>query len=144
MLVSERQFLVEWGQCDPAGIVFYPRYLEWFDECTTALFSQAGVPTHTLFKAHGVIGIPLVDVKVRFLVPSAFGDELVARSSVLEWRKSSFLVRHQFFKGDALAVEGVETRVWTGLDPDNPERMKSRPVPREVIERLSAPPGSAS
>ena len=143
MLVSEKRFLVGWGQCDPAGIVFYPRYLEWFDVCTTALFSEAGVPTHKLFKAHGVVGIPLVDVKVRFLVPSAFGDELVARSSVLEWRKSSFLIRHQFFKADVLAVEGVETRVWTGLDPDNPVRMKSRPIPREIIDRFSSSRRSA-
>jgi 4-hydroxybenzoyl-CoA thioesterase len=37
-----------------------------------------------------------------------------------------------------LAVEGFETRVWAGRDPMNPERMKSRPLPAEVIERLSA------
>jgi 4-hydroxybenzoyl-CoA thioesterase len=56
----------------------------------------------------------------------------------MEFRKSSFIIRHQFFKVGALAVEGFETRVWAGLDPMNPERLKSRPLPAEVIERLSA------
>jgi 4-hydroxybenzoyl-CoA thioesterase len=139
MLVSEKRFLVEWGHCDPADIVFYPRYLEWFDACTTGLFAAAGIPTCSLFKAHGVIGVPLVDLKVRFLVPSSFGDELLARSTVVEWRRSSFLIRHQFFKGEVLAVEGVETRVWTGPDPGNPGRMKSRPIPAEVMKSLSKP-----
>jgi 4-hydroxybenzoyl-CoA thioesterase len=138
MLVSEKRFLVEWGDCDPADIVFYPRYLEWCDACTTGLLAAAGLPITTLFEAHGVIGIPMVDLKARFLVPSTFGDELLVRSCVLEFRRSSFLVRHQFFKNGTLAVEGIETRVWTGADPDNPQRMKSRPIPQEIIEQLSA------
>jgi 4-hydroxybenzoyl-CoA thioesterase len=138
MLVSEKRFLVEWGDCDPADIVFYPRYLEWCDACTTGLLAAAGLPIATLFKVHGVIGVPMVDLKARFLVPSTFGDELLVRSSVMEFRRSSFLIRHQFFKDGVLAVEGVETRVWTGIDPENSGRMKSRPIPHEVIERLSA------
>ena len=32
---------IEWGECDPAGIVFYPRYFAMFDERTTLLFSTA-------------------------------------------------------------------------------------------------------
>ena len=82
MLVSHKRLLVEWGDCDPAGIVFYPRYLAWFDDCTTALFLAAGFPIQELFKSHGVLGVPLVDVKARFIVPSSFGDELLAESSV--------------------------------------------------------------
>ena len=138
MFVSQKHLLVEWGHCDPAGIVFYPQYLAWFDDCATALFTNAGMPTRTLFKHHGIVGVPLVDVRARFLMPSTFNDELLAESSVMEFRKSSFIIRHQFFKVGALAVEGFETRVWAGLDPMNPERMKSRPLPAEVIERLSA------
>lgn len=86
-----------------------------------------------------MIGIPIVDLKIRFLLPSGFGDELLAESKVLEWRRSSFLIQHQILKAGALAVEGVETRVWTGSDPENPDRMKSRPVPKDVVDRLSTP-----
>ena len=137
MLASEKRFLVEWGDCDPAGIVFYPRYLKWFDACTSGLFAHGGIPVQSLFKAHGIIGAPVVDLKTRFLVPSTYGDELLVRSSVLELRRSSFLIQHRLFKGEVLAVECIETRVWTGADPDHAGRLKSQPLPAEVIERFS-------
>src|SRR5580700_10122139 len=118
MLVSHKRLLVEWGDCDPAGIVFYPRYLAWFDNCTTALFFAAGLPIQDLFRSHGVLGVPLVDVKAKFIVPSTFGDELLAETTVLEFRSSSFVLQHRFMKSGVVAVEGTETRVWAGLDPE--------------------------
>jgi 4-hydroxybenzoyl-CoA thioesterase len=138
MLVSHKKLLVEWGHCDPAGIVFFPQYLAWFDDCTTSLLLDAGMPIHSLFKEHGVIGVPVVDVRARFILPSKFGDELDAESTVTEFGRSSFVVRHQLTKAGALAVEGYTKRVWTGLDPHDPSKMKSRPLPKEVIARLSA------
>ena len=138
MLVSRKKLLVEWGHCDPAGIVFFPQYLAWFDDCTTALFLHAGMPIQTLFKQHGVIGFPIVDLRTRFILPSKFGDELIAESTVTKFGKSSFVVRHQISKAGALAVEGFATRVWTAPDPNDPSKMKSRPLPKEVIDHLSA------
>ena len=41
MLTNTRQRTIEWGDCDPAGIVFNPRYFEWFDAATAALFARA-------------------------------------------------------------------------------------------------------
>jgi 4-hydroxybenzoyl-CoA thioesterase len=138
MLVSRKNLLVEWGHCDPAGIVFFPQYLVWFDDCTTALFLDAGMPIQTLFKQHSVIGFPIVDLRARFILPSKFGDELIAESTVTKFGNSSFVVRHQISKAGAPAVEGFVTRVWTGPDPSDPSKMKSRPLPKEVIDRLSA------
>jgi 4-hydroxybenzoyl-CoA thioesterase len=137
MHVSRKKILVEWGDCDPADIVFYPRYLEWFDDCMTELFKSAGMPIQETFKKFDAVGFPIVDVKARFLLPSSFGDELHAETTVTEFRRSSFVIRHQFFKGGVLAVEGFETRVWTGHDSKNPSIMKSQPLPREVVEKLS-------
>jgi 4-hydroxybenzoyl-CoA thioesterase len=137
MVVSERRFRVEWGDCDPADIVFYPNYMVWFDSCVTSLFGLVGLPLPSLFSSHGIVGIPVVDVKVKFLAASRFGDELRAVSAVTEFGRSSFVIRHQFFKGDTLAVEGFETRVWTGHDPNAPGRLKALPLPQEVLEKLS-------
>jgi 4-hydroxybenzoyl-CoA thioesterase len=138
MLVSRKKLLVEWSHCDPAGIVFFPQYLVWFDDCTTALFLDAGMPIQTLFKQQGVTGFPIVDLSARFILPSKFGDELIAESTVTKFGTSSFVVRHQISKAGALAVEGFATRVWTGPDPNDRSKMKSRPLPQEVIHRLSA------
>ena len=66
-------------------------------------------------------------------MPSKFGDEASIVSTITEFRRSSFDVRHQLMRGETLAVEGFETRVWTVRDPENPERIKSQPIPAEVI-----------
>ena len=135
MFEHQRRIVVEWGECDPAGIVFFPNYLRWFDDCATALFAAAGLPLQTLFPTHSVVGIPVVDVRVTYKASSAFGDELLAKTSITEWRRSSFVMRHRIYKADALAVEGFVTRVWVGADEEG--KFKSRPVPREIVERFT-------
>jgi 4-hydroxybenzoyl-CoA thioesterase len=139
MLVNRRAVRIEWGDCDPAGIVFYPRYLAIFDASTTALIECAlGMTKHQYLKVYDFGGHPLVNTHARFHVPTRFGDDVLVESTVAAFRRSSFDVRHRLTKGDHLAVEGFETRVWVRGDPTTPEGMKSSPLPREVIERLSA------
>jgi 4-hydroxybenzoyl-CoA thioesterase len=127
---------VEWGDCDPAGIVWYPRYFEWFDASTAALFAAAGVSNIAMHKTYRIVGIPMVDTRARFFIPSKFEDELTIESTVTEFRRSSFDVRHRMLKNSQLAVEGFETRVWTVRDLDDPERLRSQPIPAEVIARF--------
>lgn len=75
----------------------------------------------------------MVDTRAKFFLPSKFEDRLTIESTVLEFRRSSFDVRHRMLKDGALAVEGFETRVWTVRDPEDPERLRSAPIPAEVI-----------
>jgi 4-hydroxybenzoyl-CoA thioesterase len=137
MFVNRVRIRVEFGDCDPANIVFYANYFRWFDQCTSALFRAAGMPLGELFKSHGVVGIPLVEARARFFIPSSYGDELVAESSVAEWKKSSFVITHKFLLDGELAMEGWETRVWAASHPTTARRMKSVALPQEVIRRLS-------
>ena len=59
---------------------------------------------------------------------------------IAKFGRSSFEVEHKVFKpapeGETLAIEAWETRVWAGRDPENPARLKSRPVPEDVVKRL--------
>src|SRR5579863_1492959 len=117
MFMNRVRIRVEFGDCDPAQIVFYANYFRWFDNCTSALFRAAGLPLRQLFKSHGVVGIPLVEARARFITPSTYGDVLVAESCVTEWRKSSFVISHRFLRDGALAMEGWETHVWAAAHP---------------------------
>ena len=36
---------VQFGDCDPAGIVFYPNFQRWIDAASLSFFMQCGVPT---------------------------------------------------------------------------------------------------
>jgi 4-hydroxybenzoyl-CoA thioesterase len=136
MLINRRTIRIEWGDCDPAGIVFYPRYFEWFDACALALFEAAGFLRGDLAARQGMV-IPMVDTRSRFLIPSGFGDELTFETTITRFGRSSFDVQHRVLKGADLAVECSETRVWARVDPAGQEKMKSQPIPEAVIQALS-------
>ena len=137
MFVNRRRILVEFGDCDPASIVFFANYFRWFDDCTTALFLAAGLPIRELFRSYGVVGIPVVEANARFIAPSTQGDELEVESSVAELGKSSFVITHRFFRKKELILEGRETRVWAAAHPTESNRLKALPLPKEVVEKLS-------
>ncbi len=138
MRVNRKQIHVEWGDCDPAGIVYFPRYFEYFDACTNALFESAGLPKPDLLRTYGIMGIPLVEAHARYIAPSSFGDTLLVETRITEWKSSSFSVQHKLYRGEILAVEASEVRVWTARADNDPKRMESRPIPREVIERFTS------
>jgi 4-hydroxybenzoyl-CoA thioesterase len=138
MLKNSRSLRIEWGDCDPAGIVFYPRYFAMFDTSTTALFERAlGMTKFEFIKHYDFVGYPMVDTRARFLVPTRFGDDVVIETTISEIKRSSFSLAHRLLKEGELAVEGFETRVWVGRDPDDPDKIKAKPIPREVTDRLS-------
>ncbi len=132
-----RSVRIEWGDCDPAGIVFYPRYFAMFDASTALLFEHVlGLRKIDLRDAYDMIGFPMVDTRARFVIPCAFGDDVTIASELTAFHRSSFEIRHLLLKGEALAVEGFETRVWAGRHPDDPKRIKAKPIPADVIARF--------
>jgi len=141
MLVNRRTLRIEWGQCDPAGIVFYPHYLIIFDSAAGWLFERSGLTPSEMRKRYKIVGMPVVEVGVRFLAPCRFDDEIVVESEVGEWGKSSFTVRHRVWKAGQLAVEGFEKRVWAAPHPVQKGGIKAQPVPAEIIASLSDPTG---
>jgi 4-hydroxybenzoyl-CoA thioesterase len=135
VLVNSRNVRIQWGDCDPAGIVFYPRYFAIFDDCTAALFERAaGMTMYQMRKHYAFAGTPLVDARARFIIPSRYDDDVVVESTIREMRRSSFDVQHRLLKSRALSVEGFETRVWVCEEADG--GLKGYPIPDEVRARL--------
>lgn len=142
-VVNRKKITIEWGDCDPAHIVHFPRYFNYFDACTTALFKKAGLPKLKMLETYNVAGIPMVGIQTSFMAPSRFADTVVIESEVTEFRNSSFRIRHRLFNNKGLAVECIETRVWA-VHPDNDDtRLEARPVPPEVIAKFSGLSGSS-
>jgi 4-hydroxybenzoyl-CoA thioesterase len=138
MLVHRRTIRIEWGDCDPAGIVYFPRYLVFFDDGTSHLFETAlGMTKFKFREAYDFLGFPMVELRTKFMVPSQFGDDVTIESTVTEFRRSSFDVHHRLLKDGKLAVEGFETRVWVGRHPEAADQIKAKPIPAEVIERFN-------
>jgi 4-hydroxybenzoyl-CoA thioesterase len=144
MLVNRRTLRIEWGQCDPAGIVFYPQYLIIFDNSTGWLFERTGLSPRAMRRKYGIVGIPIVEVGARFFMPCRFDDEVVVESEVAEWGRTSFMVRHRLLNEGNLALEGFEKRVWAAPHPEQPGAIQAKPLPAEIIASLSDPTGATT
>ena len=129
---NSRSVRIEWGDCDPAGIIFYPRYFEIFDASTSALFERAlGMTKLQSFKAFDFAGYPLARTRARFVRPTRYGDDVTVDTSVT-FGRASFDIEHRLSHNEQVCVECAETRVWVVRDPAAPAGFKSQPVPDAV------------
>jgi 4-hydroxybenzoyl-CoA thioesterase len=137
MLSNVRTTRIEWCDCDPAGIIFYPRYFEIFDTSTTALIERAlGMNKIAYLRAYDFAGHPVVEARARFRQPTRFGDDIAIETKLVACGEATFKLEHRISKGGALAVEGFETRVWVARNSGDPLRVETKPIPAAVIARL--------
>jgi len=122
---------VEFGDCDPAGIVWFPNFFRWIDAASRHFFAECGVPRwEETAQTLGVIGTPLVDTQARFVATASYGDTLEVRTSVREWRSKSFVQAYRVMRGDTLILECQEVRIFGGKHADG--RLRAMPVPDEI------------
>ncbi len=137
MLSLSQTRRIEWGDCDPAGIVFNPRYFAFFDHNVNLLYEAAGWSKPLLTATFGIVGCPLVETRAKFMAPCTFGDEVTITTSVAQVRRSSFDLVHTLTNRGVVSVEGFETRVWSIRDPET-GKLRSAPIPPEVAARFTA------
>jgi 4-hydroxybenzoyl-CoA thioesterase len=134
--MNERTVTIEFGHCDPTGIVYNPNYFIWFDMSVHALLAQCGLPLKTLIAEFGIDGIPVVEYKTKFLAPVRWGDKIVIKTSVMNLHRCGFDLQHQVLSAGVVTAECEETRVCTALDPQQ-GRVKARALPEKLVELLS-------
>jgi 4-hydroxybenzoyl-CoA thioesterase len=124
---------VQFGDCDPAGIVFFPNFSRWMDEASLAFFMACGVPPwRELVKTRGIIGTPLLEINTKFKRPATYGETIEVHTSVEEWSAKTFRHRHVVKRGETLLCEGTEVRAFCIRDPENADRIKAIPVPEDI------------
>lgn len=135
-LSSRHEVMVEWGDCDPAGIVYYPSYFRWCDEATYRLFLKAGIRRDDIRGGQWKEGTPLVAAECSFRRASQTGEKLVIESHVSRFGHSSFTISHVFRDASGeVAAEGKETRIWARKEGDA-RSLKAVGIPEEVRKRL--------
>jgi 4-hydroxybenzoyl-CoA thioesterase len=131
---------VHWGDCDPAGIVFFPNFSRWMDESSLAFFAACGLPPwRELEKSRGIVGTPLLEIHTRFLKPASYGQTIEVHTSIESWAAKTFRHRHAVRRGDDLLCEGTEVRAFVARDPADPERLRAIPIPDD-LKALCLPP----
>jgi 4-hydroxybenzoyl-CoA thioesterase len=128
---------VEFGDCDPARIVWFPNFFRWIDAASRHFFVECGVPPwHETEQALGIIGTPLVDTHAKFVKTASYGDVLQIHASVAEWRGKSFVQRYRVLRGDDLIMECDEVRIFAARKPDG--GIRAVEVPAEIRRACEA------
>ena len=126
-------YRVEFGDCDPARIVWFPNFFRWIDHASRHFFIACGVPPwHETEKTMGIIGTPIVDSHSRFLKTATYGDTLDIRTSIPEWRGKSFVQRYRCFRGGDAIMECDEVRIFAGRREDDPDAIRALPIPAGI------------
>ncbi|MDR5644433.1 acyl-CoA thioesterase [Burkholderia cenocepacia] len=131
---------IEFGDCDPAGIVWFPNYHRWLDAASRNYFIKCGLPPwRQTVVERGIVGTPIVSCNASFVCTASYDDVLTIETCIKEWRRKSFVQRHSVSRttpgGDVqLVMRADEIRVFAMNDG---ERLRAIEVPADYIELCS-------
>ena len=137
---------VGWGDCDPAGIVFYPRFYAWMDMVSHVLAREMGIPREAMIPpGTQMLGFPVVGTQAQFLQPARMDDLLEVRTWVARVGRSSLSLRHEIVRlnpegSEDLVARGREDRVFIGRDRHGALQSRELTSPmRAALERFRDP-----
>jgi len=109
---------VHFGDCDPAGIVFFPNFMRWLDAASLHFFMTCGLPPWRVSQAEGgFAGTPVLEVNTRFVKAATYGETLQIHTSIEEWRGKVFIEKQEIRRGGDLLCEAHVTRIFVRRDP---------------------------
>lgn len=127
---------VHWGDTDAAGVVWFPRFLEWFEDAEEELYAALGRPRQQLLDELR-FGMPRVDLQTKFHSPARAG--LVIRIGLESRVENPRRIRHGFEmrdeNGERLLATGF---VRVGCVDSN---FAPRDLPAEVVRLFETLPG---
>ena len=131
--VYRSDILIRFAHCDPAGIVFFPRYLVMFNDLVEDWCrDELGFTFADVHSGRGW-GMPTVHLEVDYLVPSRIGDRLTASLTVRSIGTSSLRLAIVLSGPDRRdRVRGEMVVVLT-----DPASMRATPIPDDLRKRIA-------
>lgn len=126
------EFTVEWGDCDEAGIVFYPNYFYWLDCTFQRLLRSRGLGQRQNQTEFGAV-TPLIDVGLQFRAPVRYDETIRIEAEITEWQERRFRITYRIFSGEKIVAEGYELRAWATITA---EGLKGATIPDEFRGRM--------
>lgn len=121
-----RDIVVRFEHCDPAGLIFYPRFFALVNETVEDWFASLGHSFKTLHIERRK-GVPTVRFETEFIAPVRLGDALRHSLGVDGVGRTSLHLKHIASVGERTVARFDQTLVFTDLDT-----MKSEPWPAEL------------
>jgi 4-hydroxybenzoyl-CoA thioesterase len=107
--------VLRFGDCDPAGIAYYPRYFDLLNGVVEDWWISMGMPWNVLFGERR-IGLPTVRFEVDFRAPAFLEDELRFILQVKRIGSKSVELDHVVQRGATTLWQCAQTLVVTSLD----------------------------
>jgi YbgC/YbaW family acyl-CoA thioester hydrolase len=126
---------IEWGDCDEAGIVFYPNYFYWLDCAFQRLLRARGLSQRELRRRFGAV-TPIVQAHCDFKAPARYDDVLEIDVTIAPDGERRFRAAYHFSSNGKTIGTGHEVRAWARVDADG--NVASAPVNAEFIALLTA------
>jgi 4-hydroxybenzoyl-CoA thioesterase len=127
--------IIEWGDCDAAGIVYYPNYFRWIDGCFHALGRAAGFDQMSLGRDFGLMGTPLMESSLRFVSPGRYHDRLQIAARLTRIGGSAVTVAYALSIDGRAVADGTEARAFVA-EVDG--RLRPVPIPSPIRTALEA------
>ncbi|HEY9281070.1 MAG TPA: thioesterase family protein [Eoetvoesiella sp.] len=135
MAQFERNLTIEWGDCDEAGIVFYPNFFYWFDCTYHGMLRSKGLSQREIRARYGAV-TPLVDTGATFRSPIRYDDVVTIYADIEEWAHRRLRVAYTVKCGERLIATGFEVRAWAVINEEG--QLKGASVPAEFKALLVA------
>lgn len=136
---------VGWGDCDPAGIVFYPRFYAWMDTVSHVLAREMGIPRESMLPPTAdPLGFPVVGTQAQYTAPARMDDLLEVRAWVTRVGRTSLSLRHEILRIEQDGTEtpianGREDRVFITQGPHGLQSRELTPPMRAALARFADP-----
>ncbi|OEC34418.1 4-hydroxybenzoyl-CoA thioesterase/acyl-CoA thioester hydrolase [Pseudomonas cuatrocienegasensis] len=127
--------LLQWSECDPAGIIFFPHYARWMVEGVNLMFLAMGIDPNAVTENGMQGGLPSTGFSMQFLAPAKLHDQLVHEIVVSRLGSKSLSFKHRFMRAEQCLAEAEEVRVWAESDASG---MRAIAVPAPVRALLES------
>jgi 4-hydroxybenzoyl-CoA thioesterase len=126
---------IEWGDCDEAGIVFYPNYFYWIDSAFQKLLRAGGMSLRDVRKRFGAV-TPIVQAHADFRSPARYDDVLDITATVTREGDRKFRVDYAFSLVGKPIGSAHEVRAWALVQEDG--SLRGATIEAEFLKAIGA------
>lgn len=125
-----------WGDMDPAGIVYYPRYYQWMDGATHQFFENNSLNLNSLMLERN-IQFALAETACEYFSPGGYHQIILINTHIEQMDKHTVTLRHNITEKDdgRILVNGMEKRIC--LEIQAPGKMMAIEIPPDIRELLN-------
>jgi len=127
--------LLQWSECDPAGIIFFPHYARWMVEGVNLMLLALGIDPNSKTEDGHEKGLPSTGFTIAFHAPAMLHEYLVHEVVVAKIGTKSIGIKHRFLREGVCVAEAEETRIWT---VDDGSGMRGVPISEHVRTLLES------